>query len=251
MAVRIRFILAVILITGVLLMKKADAASPAACSASLQSVVVTTENWSSPRASLQRFERKDASSSWKPAGKRMKAVVGRSGLGWGSGLHVSVSDGSPVKREGDGKAPAGIFKLGAAFGYAPGVQVSWIRIPYRQSLSGDRCVDDVSSPLYNSIVDTDKVQKVWKSDEEMLRKDNLYRLGIFIEHNTNPVKAGSGSCIFFHIWKREGEGTSGCTAVSQENMEELLRWLDPAALPILIQLPRKEYGRLKSEWKLP
>jgi zinc D-Ala-D-Ala dipeptidase len=248
---RYRFcFLAVIIFSWMAFVQPSDAASPVDCTY-LQAVVVTTKNWSSQNATLQRFERDNGSSSWKPVGKKMKAVVGRKGLGWGRGLNAPAPEDIPVKREGDGRAPAGIFKLGKAFGYATGVQVSRIRMPYRQSLASDRCVDDPASPLYNRIVDTSEVKREWKSDEEMLRKDDQYRLGIFIEHNTNPVNSGSGSCIFFHIWKREGEGTSGCTAVSQEDMEELLRWLDPAASPILIQMPRNEYGRMKKEWGLP
>lgn len=245
------FILAAVLFSGVMLMKHADAATPDTGFLPLQSIVVTTESWDDRRASLQRFARNDPSSSWKPVGKKMKAVVGRNGLGWGRGLHTPAPGDGPVKREGDGRAPAGIFRLGRAFGYAAAERVSWIRISYRQSLAGDRCVDDPASPLYNRIVDTAEIRRSWKSDEEMLRKDDQYRLGIFIGHNTDPVSAGSGSCIFLHIWKKEGAGTAGCTAVSKEDIVELLRWLDPTASPVLIQMPRREYERLRKDRQLP
>jgi zinc D-Ala-D-Ala dipeptidase len=50
-------------------------------------------------------------------------VVGRNGLAWGIGVVPTDdaqvrSESAPVKREGDGRAPAGIFALSTAFGYA-------------------------------------------------------------------------------------------------------------------------------------
>jgi len=40
-----------------------------------------------------------------------------------------------------------------------------------------------------------------------------YRLGVFVEHNTKPRRAGFGSCIFLHIWSGPTEPTIGCTAM--------------------------------------
>ena len=79
------------------------------------------------------------------------AVVGRNGLAWGRGIHLEPPAGGPQKREGDGKAPAGIFRLGIAFGYGPGDSAPWIRLPYQQMTERIKCVDDVASPFYNHI----------------------------------------------------------------------------------------------------
>ena len=51
-----------------------------------------------------------------PSGEAIPAVVGRNGLAWGRGVRTDLPAGEPQKREGDGRAPAGIFKLGPAFG---------------------------------------------------------------------------------------------------------------------------------------
>jgi D-alanyl-D-alanine dipeptidase len=112
-------------------------------------------------------------------------------------------------------------------------------------------VDDSRSLYYNRIVDATLVRPDWSSSEEMLRKDMLYRFGIVIEHNVNPVIAGRGSCIFLHIWEGAKNGTSGCTAISVEDMEMLLLWLIPEAKPILVQLPDEEYTRVRKAWDLP
>jgi len=217
----------------------------------LQAVVVKTPNWVASGASLQRYERKDSLTPWIAVGDKIPAIVGRNGLGWGTGVHPRSFREGPVKREGDGKTPAGVFFLKHAFGYMPVEKVSWIKLSYRQAASHIQCVDDPRSLCYNKIVDTTKVERDWQSYEEMYRKDDQYRLGVVVEHNTDPVIPGAGSCIFIHIWEGPTRGTSGCTGVEGHHMEELLRWLDPDAMPVLVQMPQPEYVRFRSAWRLP
>lgn len=217
----------------------------------LQAIVVKTADWSAPAATLQRYEKKHGDETWNAVGESIPAVVGRNGLGWGTGVHRLTTAFGPVKMEGDGKAPAGIFLLGNAFGYAPADKVAWIKLPYRQASSHLHCVDDVHSTHYNRLVDTKKVEKNWQSYEDMRRRDDQYRLGVVVQHNADPVVAGRGSCIFLHIWLGPSAGTSGCTAVTARQMEALLLWIDPQAKPVLIQLPEPEYVRFRSTWRLP
>ena len=226
-------------------------------SASRQAVVVKTDNWTAHQGSLHFYERSSPEDDIRrPVGGAIPVVVGRNGLGWGVGLHTAADmdtprDGGPEKREGDGRAPAGIFRLSSAFGYASPVKHAWIRLPYHEATPALRCVDDAQSRHYNRIVDTGLIKTDWKSDEEMRRGDAQYRLGIVVDHNANPVIPGRGSCIFMHIWKGSGAGTAGCTAMSRENMEILLRWLDPTANPVLIQLPAATYKQQRPLWRLP
>jgi D-alanyl-D-alanine dipeptidase len=214
-------------------------------------LVVTTSGWSSVDAALQLCERKSAKSSWIAVWERIPAVVGRNGLAWGRGVHPDLPAGGPQKREGDGKAPAGIFKLGPAFGYAPGESLPWIGLPYRQMTESSKCVDDPASSVYNRMVDEGNVRQNWNSREDMKRSDEQYRLGIVIGHNTDPVAPGGGSCIFLHIWEKPSKGTSGCTAVSDVALEEILRRLRPEANPLLTQLPQEEYERMRGPRGLP
>jgi L,D-peptidoglycan transpeptidase YkuD (ErfK/YbiS/YcfS/YnhG family) len=217
----------------------------------LQMVVVTTEGWSSVDAALRLYERKDARSAWTPAGEEIPAVVGRNGLAWGRGVRPEPPAGEPQKREGDGSAPAGIFRLGTAFGETPGDSLPWVGLPYRQMTENSRCIDDPASSVYNRLVEEGNIRKEWNSSEEMRRSDGQYRLGIVIGHNADPVIPGGGSCIFLHIRKSPSSGTSGCTAVSDASQEELLRRLRPEANPLLVQLPRREYEQLRGSWGLP
>jgi L,D-peptidoglycan transpeptidase YkuD (ErfK/YbiS/YcfS/YnhG family) len=231
-------------------------AGPAAAQAgrpgwtALQAVVVTTAGWDATSARVQRWERAAAADAWRPVGGPMDAMVGLAGLGWGTGLHPLMADG-PRKREGDGRAPAGVYRLSSAFGYASGDQIPWIRLPYRQSTAFSRCVDDPASRWYNRWADADRVNVDWSSHEEMRRPDELYRLGVWVDHNADPPSAGAGSCIFLHIWRGPGVPTVGCTSFAAAELETLLRWLDPARSPVLVQLPESEYARLRTEWSLP
>ncbi|PYS78046.1 MAG: hypothetical protein DMF67_16135 [Acidobacteria bacterium] len=217
---------------------------------SRQLVVVTTRGWDAVRGTLRRFERKNSKAKWQPVGAAIPVVVGRSGLGWGTGLNARAGDG-PVKKEGDGKAPAGVFKLGPAFGFGTTAEASWVKMPYTPLTGSVECVDDVKSGQYNQIVDRNGVQVIdWRSSERM-RSVEGYRWGVVVEHNANPPAAGRGSCIFLHIWAGPEKGTAGCTAMEQPELEALLRWLDAKKNPLLVQLPEAEYARLGVAWKLP
>lgn len=216
----------------------------------LQAVVVIAQNWEAVPATLQLFERESAAAPWKRVGEPYKAVVGRKGLGWGAGLHpASPGTKEPIKREGDGKAPAGVFRLSSAFGYA--ASNSWIKLPYAHATEKVQCVDDPASPYYNRLVDTSQVAATWQSYENMLLPDGQYRLGVVVDHNTSPVQPGGGSCIFVHIWKSPTTGTSGCTALASADVERLLRWLDPARHPVLVQMPASAYAPYAQRWGLP
>ncbi|HYH81985.1 MAG TPA: L,D-transpeptidase family protein, partial [Longimicrobium sp.] len=219
--------------------------------APLQAVVSLTADWDSTGAVLQRYERSSARDPWHAVGAPIAAAVGRTGLAWGRGLHAGHAAG-PVKREGDGKAPAGIFALGPAFGYAPADSVPWIRLPYVESRPSVKCVDDARSAFYNRLVDRDTIATPdWSSHEEMRLSTGVYRLGIWVSHNDAPPTPGGGSCIFIHVWQGPGVPTVGCTAMDAADIEALLRWLDPRAAPVLVQAPRAAYEPLRRRLRLP
>ena len=217
-------------------------------------IVVTTSDWNSPQGTLRRYERTEAGKKWKAIGEPIVVMIGKSGLAWGSGL-VSVDKQAaiatdPIKKEGDGRAPAGVFRLSKAFGYASQAQPGW-KMPYVNLTPSVECVDDTASKFYNQVVDRNSVTADWSSSEHMLRQDELYRWGILVDHNANPAVAGTGSCIFMHIWRGPGQPTVGCTAMPQANLESLISWLDPAREPLLVQLPAAQYQKLRKRWGLP
>ncbi len=219
---------------------------------SLQAVVVTTKDWSALQGKAQLFERKSTKSKWKAVGESFAIVVGKNGLAWGAGLNELPSDTGRLlmKTEGDGKAPAGIFSLTESFGTKE--KPDFIKLPFLRLGEYTECVDDVKSTHYNRIVDRMKVGIFdWNSSEKMLAVGAEYDLGITVAHNTNPVNAGGGSCIFLHIWKTAENGTAGCTAMARENLETILKWAEATKNPVLIQLPEDSYQQFQTTWKLP
>jgi D-alanyl-D-alanine dipeptidase len=219
---------------------------------SRQLIVVTTEGWSKTIATVRLFERSAAGGTpWSRSGKAFPAVVGASGCGWGIGLHGTGGPETPRKREGDRRAPAGVFKLYAVFGLAPAGQVRFLRFPYRQVISTTEAVDDPRSRYYNRIVNRDVISRPdWSRSESMQRVGGRYRFGVMIEHNWGQVP-GFGSCIFLHIWAGPTRGTSGCTAMSATDLDRLLHWLDVEDNPLMAQMPLTEYRKLAGRWDLP
>ena len=228
------------------------ASSAPALSGSRQVLLVTTHDWNDIHGTAQRYERSRPAGDWRAVGASFPVTVGKTGLAWGRGLHPLDSAGAnaPIKKEGDGRAPAGIFGLGPAFGYAP-KRLSGSRMSYFPVTRTSECVDDSQSRHYNQLLDDRGVQKDWNSSETMLRQDDLYRAGVFVAHNSKPATPSAGSCIFLHIWRGPDIPTVGCTAMQPEIIEGLIRWLDPAKHPVLVQLPEEEYRRLRCAWKLP
>ncbi|CAI8729169.1 L,D-transpeptidase family protein [Pseudomonas sp. IT-P218] len=210
-----------------------------------QLIVVTSNNWNAIQGIAQRYERRG--STFEKVEAPFAVVLGKHGMGWGKGLLDTRQLQGPVKQEGDGKAPAGMFKLGSAFGYDASADT---RLPYLALTSTIECVDDSQSTRYNELVDGATITKDWNSAERMRRKDDLYRQGIFIEHNT-PASPAAGSCIFFHIWRGPTAPTRGCTAMDPTDIARLLSWLDPRQAPLLVQLPEAQYEQLRERWHLP
>ncbi|WP_371925539.1 M15 family metallopeptidase [Pseudomonas sp. ANT_J28] len=210
-----------------------------------QLIVITTKNWTDIQGTAQRYERQG--NTFRKYETSFPVVVGKSGLAWGKGLSSVEQREGPVKSEGDGKAPAGVFKLGTAFGYDGTADT---KLPYLALTSTIECVDDSHSARYNELVDGATVSKDWNSSERMRRDDDMYRKGIFIEHNT-PASPASGSCIFFHIWRGPTSPTLGCTAMDPADISRLFNWLDPRQSPLLVQMPEAQYEHFHERWNLP
>ncbi len=170
-------------------------------------------------------------------------------MAWGRGLLPNPTLPGPRKREGDQCAPAGLFSFGTAFGYAKSPPVT--RMAYLPLTSKIVAVDDPGSRFYNSLVDKSHVTRPdWTSAEKMMLPDQRYKWGLVVQHNV-PPQAKAGSCIFLHVWKNPETPTVGCTAMPEEAMLRLIRWLDPQQNPVLIQLPLPVYEKIRSAWHLP
>jgi len=210
--------------------------------ASEQLIVVIADNFNTPTAQLKCFQKQDA--RYVQTGETIAVNLGRNGLGWGIGEQkIDHSQEDPIKHEGDGKAPAGIFTLGSVFGYADAQES---KMPYLQASADLICIDDSRSKYYNQLI---KIRSdiAINSFEWMLRQDRLYEIGLNIHHNTQAI-AYRGSCIFLHVEKAPGSATSGCTSMAYDHLEALLSWLDPHAEPLLIQIPSSYCSKIEQHY---
>jgi len=213
-----------------------------------QLMIVITNGWDSLRGNIYCFEKRKG--KWVQLFNNA-VVVGRNGLGIGKGIITVAIEGAPEKKEGDLRSPAGIFSIGKAFGYADEKNARWIKNPYIKATDTLICVDDMSSAYYNKLVNNDPHKSDWKSFEEMHRKDDAYKWGLFINHNAPNTIAGKGSCIFMHIWENDTTCTVGCTAMKEDNLLRILHWIDASLRPMLVQMPKSEYARLAAQYHLP
>ncbi len=216
---------------------------------SKQIVIITTANWDASTGKMQRYTRQNISAPWKAAGKPTTVVVGKKGMGWAGDWKEYQLTG-PYKKEGDEKAPAGVFELGPAFGFAD-KKSKTTKLYYLPIKASTVCVDDDNSRYYGRIVEMSKVKNKDWTRAETMRDHHEYQLGVVIGYNMGERMPGIGSCIFMHIWKKPNEGTMGCTAMSKEQMAGLMRWLQPRANPVLVQMPKAQYQAYRAKWNLP
>jgi L,D-peptidoglycan transpeptidase YkuD (ErfK/YbiS/YcfS/YnhG family) len=154
---------------------------------------------------------------WRRVGGPWTARLGRSGL-------------STHKREGDGATPTGTYRLGATiYGIAPNPGV---RLRYHRLVCGDWWDEDPASRAYNTFqhVACGRAPPFGGGSEALWRISPQYRYFAVIEYNAGPIVPGRGSAIFLHV---AVGATAGCVSLPEPLLVRLLRWLRPAARPLI------------------
>ncbi|GAA3409581.1 L,D-transpeptidase [Paenibacillus hodogayensis] len=191
-----------------------------------QMLVVEAPDYVSVRAKLSWWELGEGAADWRRIGAA-SAAIGRNGL-------------SPLKREGDGRTPAGRFLMGTGFGALPVPPGRW---PYRLADAHDYWVDDPGSPDYNTWVRyTGDPAGLWQSFERLAITP--YRKAAVIRFNEAPIVRGRGSAIFFHVWSGPDSGSAGCVTAAEQDVLRVLEWLRPEAEPAMAVGTRQELLRL-------
>lgn len=143
-------------------------------------------------------------------GRRFACTLGRGG----------VVD-ADRKREGDGATPRGVHRIVGML-YRPdriAPPVDWA-VPI---LPGDLWSDGVDDPDYNHMVRAPHPF----SHEALRRADPLYDLVLITDWNSPHAKAGRGSAIFLHRWRRPGYPTAGCVAFAPQDLLWIARRIRP------------------------
>jgi L,D-peptidoglycan transpeptidase YkuD (ErfK/YbiS/YcfS/YnhG family) len=192
-------------------------------------VLVTPETWTSSTGDVQRFTRASAKENWQADGGPVGALVGLRGVGWSTAFRRLAQAGEPVKQEGDARAPAGFFRIGRSFGFAPA------SLPGYLQLQPDTvCVSDPRSPAYNTITSRNIVGPETRA--ENMRNVSIYRRGLLIDYPTDAKNRG-GSCIFIHIRRLGAKGTSGCVAVPEDDVAHLQNFAVGGAVLAIVPKP--------------
>jgi L,D-peptidoglycan transpeptidase YkuD (ErfK/YbiS/YcfS/YnhG family) len=155
---------------------------------------------------------------WVAAGGPYTARLGKNGL-------------SANRREGDGTTPTGTYRFGPRmYGNAPNPGV---RFNYRRLRCGDWWDEDPHSPTYNSFqhVRCGVKPPFGGGSEGMWQQPKPYPHLAVIEYNMRPVVPGKGSGIFLHA--QTGGPTIGCVSLRRDQLVAVLRWLRPAAEPVI------------------
>ena len=217
-----------------------------------QAVVGITDGWNNSHVSLGLYQK--INGRWIVQGEFWKGRLGSKGCAWGLG--VSPIMGKTLKKEGDGRAPAGIFPIGSAYGYAKAIKKQRT-LKYFQVTHRDLWVEDVQSDLYNRHIKlTHDPSSTWEKKQQMRQNDYAHALKLYIAHNHatehQAAKKGYGSAIFFHIWRSNGaKATSGCTTMESAKLSVRISKIDLKKNPVYILLPRTEYLKYRAPWKLP
>ena len=213
-----------------------------------QLVVSIAPNWNSTTGRLQCFDRDG--SGWKPAGPAWPVLYGKNGLVWGRGV-LGTGEPGAHKQERDGRAPAGVFRIGKIYTYDSALPEG-AKYPFRTVGAGDAWIDDGNHPDYNRHVVIDpKNPPPWFEKQKMRHGDFAYRWLVEIRHNSDPPVPGEGSAIFFHIRRGPTRPSAGCSVMAEENLVKLIRTLRADRNPHYALLPRAEYEKKWKAWGLP
>jgi L,D-peptidoglycan transpeptidase YkuD (ErfK/YbiS/YcfS/YnhG family) len=225
----------------------AVAAVPEDCT---QLLVSIAPDWNSRQGEMRLYERARGG-PWTQRESPVSVLFGKNGLAWGSGL---AGQGEPGlrKKEKDGRAPAGVFRIGKIYTYdaqLPGGH----DYPFHQVTTADAWVDDPSHPDYNKHVRISDPANppAWFDKQKMRHNDFAYRWLVEIRHNSDPPVADAGSAIFFHIRRGVTRPTAGCTTMAEPDLVRVIKWLRAPARPCYALLTRAEYEKKWESWKLP
>lgn len=143
-------------------------------------------------------------------------------------LSIKGITSTNTKKEGDYKIPAGLYNLPFVFGYERDINTKMKFI----TLNFDHVwICDSTDENYNQMIED--IEGIYKKNpnEILKRKDHLYKYGIVIGYNMNPIVKGKGSAIFIHVERKENSATAGCITISEDRIKKLIEWLDPTKQP--------------------
>lgn len=205
-----------------------------------QLVTVTSDRWSSTRATLAAWERDEA--GWH----RVHGPV-TVRLGWNGWAPAGR------RRQNSGTTPAGRFTLPFAFGTRPDPGA---KLPYTPVDGDDVWPYEPHDPAtYNIYQPSRASTSHWRSGyrERLASYGYEYAHAVVLGFNlpsgvrwaakrrqyvaSHPADTRRGGGIFLHV--QRSRYTAGCVAGPLSDIRWVVRWLDPAARPRIVMGPRR------------
>lgn len=143
---------------------------------------------------------------------QFRCAVGRGGI-----------TAAEEKREGDGKTPAGKWRMRHAFYRADRIAKPETLLSIR-ALGPDEgwCENPADLENYNRLIKCPYDgghQTLW-------RDDHLFDIIVVLGHNDEPVKIGFGSAIFLHVARPNYGPSAGCITLQMKDLLVVLREAD-------------------------
>jgi L,D-peptidoglycan transpeptidase YkuD (ErfK/YbiS/YcfS/YnhG family) len=149
-------------------------------------------------------------------GDRARGIVRTAGIAAQAALGVGGI--RRHKREGDGRTPAGRFRLVAVFYRADRTDRPRTGLPLSIIRHDTGWCDDPADRNYNR-----PIRLPYRSSHERLwREDGLYDIVVALDFNLRRPQPNAGSAIFLHIAAPGFAPTAGCIAVSEATLRRLL-----------------------------
>jgi L,D-peptidoglycan transpeptidase YkuD (ErfK/YbiS/YcfS/YnhG family) len=143
-------------------------------------------------------------------GLKLHAALGRSGI-------------ARKKLEGDGRTPAGTFRLLSVLYRADRGAKPMTALPASPFAQDFGWCDDPEDRNYNR-----PVRLPYRaSHERFWRDDRLYDIVVVLDFNFAFPRRGGGSAIFIHVAAPGLQPTEGCIALAQRDLRQLLERIGP------------------------
>ena len=173
-------------------------------------------------------------SAWQlEAGSWVEVLGPMFGFSGGGGWHTA-----DTRREGDGSTPIGLYGIGSTI-YGVNPDPGGLTYAYHQLVPGDYWDENPSSPTYNTFQQssiTDCAANPFGGDTECLWTETVaYQYFAVINFNPAPTSNPIGSGVFLHV--STGGPTAGCVSLGVGDLLSVLRWLNPADDPAIVEGP--------------
>ncbi len=173
----------------------------------------------SVKATLHTFTRKTpADATWQRAAQPEPAVVGATGIGWAEDFQHLAKKDEPIKREGDKRTPAGIFRIAGPFGF----EASKIG-GYTKLQAGKQLLRRRSRPRSSTAGSSTSASRRRPRAARTCRRCRVCKRGLMVDY---PARRGAkaGSCIFIQVWDGAEAGTKARIGMPEERITVLQEW---------------------------